>query len=271
MSNLAVIHDALQSHLREDDDVRVELDVAGSESVPVITRLALYPHVRCRQLVDALEANYPALAAMLGPGDFDALGTAYASAHPSRFFAMRWYGDALPQFLATDASYAGAPVLADLARWEWTMTEVLDAGDAEPLGAAVLESTPAESWAGLRFDLHPSVRTLELQWNAPQIWQSLAGDLQSFSGHDLEQVWPAPAQANEPQAWLLWRRDLRVLHRPLSPFEAAGIEYCRRGYRFGEICDLAAEWLNGQDASACMMSVLRAWIDAGLIVRARLR
>lgn len=204
MSNhLAVIRDAIQGRLLDEDDARNESDIAGSESVPVITRLALYPHVRCRRLVDALEANYPALAAMLGQTDFYALGAAYVEAHPSRFFAMRWYGDALPQFLATDAGYAGAPVLADLARWEWAMTEVLDAGDAEPLGAAMLESIPEESWAELRFDLHPSVRALELQWNAPQIWQSLAGDMQSSVGHDVEHVWPAPAQADEPQAWLL--------------------------------------------------------------------
>lgn len=234
------------------------------------TRLVVHAHARTRRLMGALETNYPVLASVLGEAAFAALGAAYVEAHPARFYSIRWYGDGLPQFLAGHADYAPARVLADLARWEWALTELLDAVDAEPLSAALLECVPAKSWTELRFDLHPSVRMLELQWNVPAIWQSLAGDTQSDMECTGEGVWPAPALADETQAWLLWRGDLQIHYRALRPIEAAALEYCRRGHRLGEIPALAAQWLNGPVALTHMNSVLRRWVDSGLIVRARL-
>src|SRR5205823_3755278 len=72
--------------------------------------------------------------------------------------------------------YAAAPVLAELARWEWTMTDVFDAADATALTHAELSRVSPEQWAGLRFTWHPSLRRLALSWNAPQIWQALTAD-----------------------------------------------------------------------------------------------
>src|SRR5207248_2299216 len=74
------------------------------------------------------------------------------------------------------SEYAAAPVLAELARWEWTMTDVFDAADATALTHAELARVSPEQWAGLRFTWHPSLRRLALSWNAPQIWQALTAD-----------------------------------------------------------------------------------------------
>lgn len=269
MNNLAAMQDSTPGRLLEDD-AGIEPEGIDSESVRT-ARLAGHSHVYRARLVDALEANYPALAAMLGAADFGALGAAYVDAHPWRVYSIRWYGDALPQFLSSHPAYAGAPMLADLARWEWAMTEACDAADAEPIGAEALASVPTEAWGELRFGLHPSVRTLELLWNAPQIWTALAGDGRPEEPIDAECMWPAPMPSAQPQSWLLWRRDVKVAFRSLEPFEATALEHCRRGRRFGELCELACEWVAEQEAPLRMAEMLREWLASGLIVRAQLR
>ena len=71
----------------------------------------------------------------------------FVTAHDSPYFSIRYYGDALPQYLATHEEYAAAPVLAELAQWEWAMTSVFDAADAAPLGHAALERISPPQWA----------------------------------------------------------------------------------------------------------------------------
>ena len=119
---------------------------------------------------------FPALAQLLGEADFHALAAEYVRTHDSPYFSIRYYGEALPQFLAAHENYAAAPVLAELAGWEWTMTGVFDAADAAPLTHAALSRVAPQQWARLRFTWHPSVRRLALSWNAPQIWQALTED-----------------------------------------------------------------------------------------------
>ena len=62
----------------------------------------------------------------------------YVRTHDSPYCSIRYYGDELPELLAEHSEYAAAPVLADLARWEWTMTDVFDAADATALTHAEL-------------------------------------------------------------------------------------------------------------------------------------
>ena len=95
----------------------------------------IYSDGYCLRLIEALQANYPALAKLLGDEEFATLGAAYVQrqrfALPIDPLLRR---RACRIFWRPRADYAKAPLLADLARWEWTMTEVFDAADATPIG-----------------------------------------------------------------------------------------------------------------------------------------
>ena len=110
-----------------------------------------------------------------------------------------------------------APVLAELARWEWAMTEVFDAADAAPLTHAALARCPPGQWAQLRFRWHPSVRRLDLSWNVPQLWQALTDASER----------PGRTCSAAPLAWLLWREELATYFRSLPPAEAAVLDAAR--------------------------------------------
>jgi putative DNA-binding protein len=256
MSQLARIQEDFQEHLLRCSDA-VEAHVFGTRRVPLATRLGIYAGAYRSRLADALVSNYPALAKLLGE-DFDALASAYVSAHDSAHFSIRYYGDQLERFLASDADYAGAPVLAELARWEWTMGGVFDAADAAALAPEALSRVAPERWAQLRLRCHPSVRRLALSWNVPQIWQALTDEAER----------PQASLNEAPLEWLLWRQGLSTYFRSLSATEAAALDAARRGWPFGELCELLCEELGEAQAPAHAATLLRTWLASGLICEA---
>ena len=132
MSDLARLQGEFQDHLLRGTRA-IEERVAGSARVPVATRLGIYAGAYGSRLIDALRSSYPALAALLGEEDFQALGAEYVRTHDSPYFSIRDYGDALEEFLGAHARYAEVPLLAELARWEWMLCAVFDAADEHEL------------------------------------------------------------------------------------------------------------------------------------------
>jgi hypothetical protein len=248
-----------QQYLLDGDSSAIESHVVGTARVPVATRLAIYGDGYRSRLVEALVANFPVLSELLGEADFETLGTAYVYAHPSPYFSIRYYGNALADFLERDTRYAGAPVLAELARWEWAMSEVFDAADAEPVRADDLARVAPEEWAHLRFDWHPSVRRLVLLWNAPQIWKAVSEHTEP----------PEVTLSPQPVEWLLWRQALRTYFRSLSAAEATVLEAGRIGQPFGELCELLSFELGAEQAPAKAAGFLREWVQSGLITAVR--
>ncbi|GAC1451885.1 MAG: hypothetical protein PVS2B3_03750 [Steroidobacteraceae bacterium] len=257
MTPLALVQGDFQDYLLRAS-AAVEAHVVGTARVPVATRLGVYGAAYHARLTEALQANFPALAKLLDTHDFAALAAHYIAAHDSSFFSIRYYGHELPQFLGTHPDYAAAPVLAELARWEWAMTGAFDAADAAPLVHTDLARLSPQEWAQLRFTWHPSVARLDLLWNVAQLWQSLTDDAAR----------PAASVNREPLPWLLWRQDLTTYFRSLPGTEARALDAARAGWPFGELCDLVCDEVGEAQAPATAATLLRGWIDAGLIIGA---
>ena len=255
MSALTRIQDDFQAFmLRTSRDI--ESHVVGTERVPVATRLAIYGDGYRSRLIEVLAANYPALAKLLGPEDFTALGTAYVRAHDSSFRSVRYYGAELATFLSAQPEYEQVPVLGELARWEWAMTEVFDAADAVPIGPAALAQIAPARWAELCFEFHPSLRRLELFWNAPQLWKALTTD-----GAERRQ----PEVRADATPWVLWREELQTYFRSLQESEAEALDAARGGASFGEICGVLAAHCSEAEIPRQAAGYLKQWLQDGLI------
>jgi hypothetical protein len=259
VASLEQVQQDFQSYLLTGEG-EITRHVRGTERVPAATRLAIYRDGYSARLIEALGTGYPALARLLGESDFEELGSAYVKAHDSRFFSIRHYGHALAELLATDARYAAAPALSELARWEWVMGEVFDAADGAPIEASALAQVPPEQWARLRFTWHPAIRRLQLLWNVPQLWSAATGGTEP----------PAVSLQSEPVQWLLWRRELRTYFRSLPTAEAAALDAARAGSPFGELCVLLCQHVEEAQAPAQAASFLRRWLADGLLVAAAL-
>lgn len=259
MARLPRIQGDFQSYLLSGESAAIEQHVVGTRKVPVATRLGIYGDGYRSRLIEALEASFPVLSQLLGEEDFGTLGTAYVVSHDSPFFSIRYYGNGLADFLATDPAYAGAPVLAEVARWEWAMSEVFDAADADPIGPEALARVVPERWAELRFDWHPSVRRLALAWNAPQIWKAVSDEAEP----------PEVELSAEPVEWLLWRQELRTYFRSLQPAEVTALEAARTGESFGELCATLSAQIGEAQAPARAAGFLKDWVESGMIVAVR--
>jgi hypothetical protein len=255
MSALAQLQREFQDYLLRGKGA-VLARVVGTARVPADIRLGIYAGAYRSRLAEALASNYPVLAKVLGEADFNSLAAEYIAAHDSPYFSIRYYGDGLATFLGAREHYAAAPVLAELAQWEWSMSSVFDAADAAPLGAEDLARIPPADWAQLRFRWHPSVQRLTLWWNVPQLWKALSEDRER----------PEMTVAATPTEWLLWREDLTSYYRSLPKTEAGVLDAARSGWPFGELCALLCEELGDSEAPAHAATLLRGWIAAGLIV-----
>ena len=251
---LRVLQQALQRHLLGDDRAVVDA-VVDAPPLPAIERLAIYRTGYRVRLIDALRDTYPVLHAILGDEMFTQLGQSFVDAHPSVYRSIRWYGRELEQTLTTLSPYAATPILAEMARFEWTLSEVFDAADAEPLPRSALSAVRPDEWSELAFEFHPSVRRLEFRWNTVAAWQALSRG----------EVPPEPSASARPVPWLLWRQGLQNYFRSLTEAETAALAAAVEGGTFGEICSALAKTVPEEEIPLHAATLLGAWSDSGII------
>ncbi len=254
-ASLRELQRSLQAHLLGEPSAIAEA-IVDAPPLPALQRLGIYRNAYQVRLIDALDDTYPVLHALLGDEDFVALGEEFVAAHPSVHRSIRWYGAELAQYLSTSPPYAEQAIFAEIALLEWTLAEVFDSADAEPVRRAALAAIDASAWSGLQFELHPSLRRLELQWNTVAVWQTMSRS----------ETPPDPACAQFPVPWLLWRQNLQNYFRSMTADEAAALETALRGGSFGDICETLEEHLPVDEIPLRAASLLGLWTDSGIIV-----
>lgn len=132
-------------------------------------RLRIYRNTCRSTLVEALRMTYPAVDRLAGSDFFSAAAEQFAEHHPARSAYLNEYGSGFADFLAGLDSANGVPYLADVARFEWTLSVAANAEDAPVLEPSALLSVPPEENGALCFLGHPSVSFLELAYPADQI------------------------------------------------------------------------------------------------------
>src|ERR1700722_3025480 len=101
--------------------------VAGEGLLAPRARLAIYAKSYVLRLAECLRAEFPVLAAMVGPEVFNLFAGAYLGAHPSRSASLYDLGAGFADYLAAtrppgaDGPLAALP--ADLARLERAIAE----------------------------------------------------------------------------------------------------------------------------------------------------
>jgi hypothetical protein len=232
-------------------------DEIVSDGLDARTRLAIYADAYRLRLLEALATDFVALRALLGPGEFERLGRAYLDARPSDHYSLRHFGRHLARFLATAAPWCERTLLAELAAFEWALTEAFDAADAPLATVADLAAVAPVDWPALRFALHPSLQRLELRANAAALWQA------ADQGRPL----PAAQATEHPLGWMVWRRGLQIYFRSLTVEQAWALDALRGGTSFAGLCEGLCEWLDTDAVAGYAAGLLKQWLDDGLISR----
>lgn len=219
-------------------------------------RLAIYRNAYQVRLIDALHETYPVLHSLLGDEVWIELGETFVAEHPSEFRSIRWYGRELPQLLSSRAPYSNEPILAEVAVLEWTLAEVFDSQDAQPLQRSALSEIDPSAWESLTFQFHPSLRRLEFCWNTAAVWKAMSADESP----------PQPQRAAAAMPWLLWRQNLQNYFRSINAAESIALDAAIRGLTFSEICGSLGAVLPEEEIPAAAASLLGTWADSGIIV-----
>ena len=228
--------------------------VVGTERAGAEERVKVYVDGYRLRLLEVLQDNFTGLHTLLGDEAFDQLGRAYIDAHPSTHPSVRWFSQYLADFLRMTPPYDAQPYLAEMAAFEWTQGLVFDAADAPTTDIQALAAVAPDAWAGLRFQLHPTVRFLTLEWNVPGALQVLeAGEA------------PELRQADAPACWLLWRKDLLTHWRSLDEDEAWALDAVQKGKNFGELCEDLCRWHESSAVAMQAASFLKRWLTDGCI------
>lgn len=223
-------------------------------------RLSIYANGYRLRLIEILDADYPALRILAGDDLFDQLARAYIAAYPSVFPNARWFGVQLPRFLASDAAFVSQPVLAEMAAFEWAMSLAFDSADNAVLEIAKLATLPNEAWPTLGFRLHSSLQRVELAWNVPAFWRAATR----------EEVLPKPEQLSDAAPWIVWRRELTIYYRSMETDEAAALHTVGSDGNFADMCGILCDWHEPAEVPAFAMTLLKRWIDEGLLSGLRL-
>ena len=254
MTTLLDLQRSFQAYVLGETDAP-PATVAGAGAASAEERLHVYAEAIRLRFLEVLGEDYPGLRALAGADEFRSLRRAYVAAHPSHDRSIRWFGRHLPAFLRSAAPWRDHPVLGEMALFEWSKGELLDAADSPVVDVEDIAAIPPDRWAGIRPRLKPAMRRLALEWNVPGLWSAI----------DRGDTPPLPTRGEQAVDWVLWREDLRVRWRSVEPDEAWALRACADGEDFGAICAGLSE-RSGEDGAALLAATcLKQWVVDGLL------
>ncbi len=248
-----------QKSLLSNDDGAIDLIVDDGKIAPR-DRLQIYQQAYRLRLEEALQENFIGLHYLLGDKAFHDLCFSYIDQNPSRFTSVRWYGETLSDYLAQTSPYGKNPLLREMAEYEWKLLLAFDAEEKQSVSENIMASFIPDQWPGLRFDFHPSIQRADFKWSVVTFHNQVERHEQ-----DNEQEIQAPAEAEYPLPWVIWRSKLMQKYRSLDVDEAWAIDNAMKGENFGYLCEGICEWVDAQHAPMRAAGFLKAWLQDGFL------
>ncbi len=172
---------------------------------------------------------FPVLEMLVGPAFFEMAVARFQRQHPPASACLDDYGAIFPEYLGEMREAALFPYLTDVGRFEWALSVAAHAQDVPALGLDTFRDIGPETYALLRFRIHPSVTIMQFGFPVDRIAGAvLADDDDAMASIDL----------GESPIWLLVHRGASgVAAERLAP---AAYKFLRRlfaGDELGAIFD----------------------------------
>jgi hypothetical protein len=187
---------------------------------------AVHRATSARAGIDAIEANFPAVACLVGRDWLRSAAAAYVAGHPPVDARLMMFGGDFPAFLATAPAASELPYLGDVARLDRLWTESYAATDAPALRIEAIQGMAPEALGALRVVAHPATRWLASPLPAHAIWMaSRAGEVVA---DDLAWL---------PQATLFCRPGHTVVASAADPAVITFLQACHAGASLASCID----------------------------------
>jgi hypothetical protein len=209
---------------------------------------AVYRNTVVKGCIDALQANYPVVARLVGEDWFRAAAAIYVrEALPADPTLLR-YGSSFADFLARFEPAADLPYLPGVARLDRFWTEAHAAPDQGALDSAAVASLAPEALAATVLHPHPAAR-----W----AW---------FADAPIYTIWSRNRADSAPAADLDWQPEGALLVRPRDAVEWIGLDTaecefldaCAAGGTLGEAAQAALHAQGDADLAQLLATLIRA-------------
>lgn len=247
MPELAAFQDAFAAALAGDGRALAPWADADAPGLMVHRNTGL------KGAVDALEANFPTVARLVGPEWFRAAAREFALEHPPRAAALHAYGDRFAEWLAAFPPAAALPYLPAVAAFDRLWLEAFFAADARPLEAPELGRLDGAGLETTHARLHPSARLAWSRDNSPSLWLAARRASEAEAGM---------AFAPRPEGLVVCRPHEAVGARIIGAAEFAFLDACRAGRSLAEAAQAALAVPGGADLAA----IVAAALEDGLFV-----
>lgn len=193
-------------------------------------RFAVYRNNVVVTLIEALRAQFPAVARLMGEHGFSLLARRYVSLHPPLSPVLHTYGATFADYLRQEPALWRLAFIADVAQIEYAYLCAYHAPEAVPLAMAALTAVQAQRLEDVRFDWHPSALLIRSDFPAFTI---LADNLRPEE--------PPARQLSIGEDGLVVRPGTAVNVRILAPGVYEFLSAIREGNTLGAAADQGAE------------------------------
>jgi hypothetical protein len=214
---------------------------------------AVYRNTWMKACIDAIEANFPAVACLVGQEWMRSAAAAFALEHMPMNGCLANYGKTFPDFLATSAATTELAYLGEVARLDWLFLACGNAADACTLHAGQLAAFSASGLASRYLRPHPTARwhasplPARTIWEASRSGRAVTGDL----------AWM-------PEATLMLRTEGQVRVHAIGARSCALLDACHAGHALGVALDFAMSTgdATSMDADLLHLVAIGAFADA---------
>ena len=207
---------------------------------------AVYRNTWLKALLDALDANYPTVAMILGADLFEAAALEFARQHPTATPVLALYGATFPEFLAGHPDVRDIPYVRDVAALERLWTECFFAPDARALELSDYAGLSPVQLLKLEAHVHPAARFARFETPAVTIWQA------HRPGEAFEEIEPKW----HPESALVTRRGAGVAVTPIGDAVCAILEQVSSGQSLGLALAKAAKNDPGADLPGALTTII---------------
>jgi len=234
----------------ESASIGVETVILPSATLEPIQRVGIYHSMYLLRMIEALTADYGAVAHILGEEKFEELVRAYVLQNPSRSYTLNRLGDTLPEFIAASTMRRRA-FLSDLAKLELAMTKVFDEAEAEPLPGDAIASIAPEQIADARIVPIPALRLVSADHNVNEAFQAWREE--------------RPIKARRKKSWIaVHRREYGVFRMPLAREAFTFLGFLIAGETIGSAIGMFHGRFRRMPEQNELFSWFRDWSAAGL-------
>ncbi|QLC24735.1 DUF2063 domain-containing protein [Parasphingopyxis algicola] len=136
---------------------------------------AVYRNTWRKALREALRANYPVVAALIGEEVFHRLASEYIRKAAARSPILADYGAGLDETIAASQLHGMLPYLADMARLERLVTQARNAAAAEPIGPDFFATLAPDRAERVWLNPVPSAHLARFPTPVVTIWRAHQG------------------------------------------------------------------------------------------------